>query len=202
MESFRGRGTQPRRPVPDAPLTESDIAAAMEAQAPAAPMRAALRADPREEDPRAAAERRAAEIRQHLGGLDEGTDDFYIPPGAIPDGWSYEWKRRTIYNQEDPAYQVHLARTGWEAVPATRHPEMMPANGKYQTIERKGMVLMMRPKSITDEFRRIDQKAARDQIRHKEAQLNAAPDGQFTRDHAQVRPKIGKSYEAIPIPND
>jgi hypothetical protein len=161
-----------------------------------------MRGAMREEDPRAAASRRAAEIMQHLGGLDEGTDDFYIPPDKIPDGWSYEWKRKTIYNQEDPAYQVQLARTGWEAVPASRHPEMMPVNGSWQTIERKGMQLMMRPKVITEQFRNIDHRNAKEQVKHKEAQLGSAPEGQFGRDHAQVKPKISKGYEPMPVPQD
>jgi hypothetical protein len=155
----------------------------------------------REEDSRAAAERRAAEIMGNFNEIAEGPDDFYIDPSKIPDGWTYEWKRKTIYNQEDPAYQVQLARTGWEAVPASRHPEMMPANGAYATIDRKGMQLMMRPKIITDKFRELEGRAARDQVRHKEAQLTSAPDGQFARDHKQVRPKVGKSYEPMPIPD-
>jgi hypothetical protein len=65
----------------------------------AAPERPPLRANLKEEDPRERARRRAEEIREHLGGLDEGTDEFYIPPSIVPDGWTYEWKRHTIFNQ-------------------------------------------------------------------------------------------------------
>lgn len=201
---IRGRRGRPRRILP-VDAVEADAEAPEQAQEPvevAAVSRPAIRPPMREEDPRAAASRRAAEIMQHLGGLDEGTDDFYIEPHKIPDGWSYEWKRKTIYNQEDPAYQVQLARTGWEAVPASRHPEMMPANGNYHTIERKGMQLMMRPKVITEQFRNIDQRNAKEQVKHKEAQLGAAPEGQFGRDHAQVKPKISKGYEPMPVPQD
>jgi len=200
---IRGRRGRPRRVLPEAAQVAAE--APEEVQAPvevAAVTRPALRPAVRDEDPRAAANRRAAEIMQHLGGLDEGTDDFYIDPASVPDGWTYEWKRKTIYNREDPAYQVQLARTGWEAVPADRHPEMMPANGKYHTIERKGMQLMMRPKMITDQFRNIDQRKAKDQVKHKEAQLGSAPEGQFGRDHAQVKPKISKGYEPMPVPQD
>jgi hypothetical protein len=204
---IRGRRGRPRRILPvDAVEADASEQAATPAQeaAPleAAVSRPAMRGAMREEDPRAAASRRAAEIMQHLGGLDEGTDDFYIEPHKIPDGWSYEWKRKTIYNQEDPAYQVQLARTGWEAVPASRHPEMMPVNGSWQTIERKGMQLMMRPKVITEQFRNIDHRNAKEQVKHKEAQLGSAPEGQFGRDHAQVKPKISKGYEPMPVPQD
>ena len=156
----------------------------------------------REESPRDRAARRAAELRGHIGNMDEGTDDFYVPREYIPDGWSYEWKRKTNMGMEDPAYQVQIARMGWEPVPASRHPNMMPEGNKYLIIERKGMVLMERPMEITEEARQIERQRARNQIRQKEAQLASAPDGTLTRDHAQVKPKISKSYAPIPIPKD
>jgi len=156
----------------------------------------------REESSRDRAARRAAELRGHIGNMDQGTDDFFVPPEYIPDGWSYEWKRKTNVGMEDPAYQVSLARMGWEPVPASRHPSMMPESNKYLIIERKGMVLMERPLEITEEAREIERQRARNQIRQKEAQLASAPDGTLTRDHAQVKPKISKSYAPIPIPKD
>lgn len=163
--------------------------------------RPALRAEMRELDPRAAAAKRAAEIRGHLGSLDDGTDEFVAP--SAPEGWTYEWKRKTILGQEDPAHQVHLARTGWEPVETSRHPEMMPGQGSHPIIERKGMVLMQRPSVITDEVRQIELSRARSQVRTKEEQLAGTPEGGLGhREHAQVRPKIGKSFEAMPVPKD
>jgi hypothetical protein len=150
----------------------------------------------RDEDPRAAAAKRAAEIRGHLGSLDDGTDEFVAP--SAPDGWTYEWKRKTILGPEDPAHQVHLARTGWEPVETSRHPEMMPGQGSHPVIERKGMILMQRPSVITEEVRQIELSRARSQVRTKEEQLSGTPEGGLGhREHAQVRPKIGKSFEAI-----
>jgi hypothetical protein len=154
----------------------------------------------REDDPRAAAARRAAEIRGHIGNMDEGPDEFRTP--EAPPGWEYEWKRRTLLGQEDPAYQVQLARTGWDAVPTSRHPEMMPSQGSHPTIERKGMILMQRPAVISDEARAVEARKARNQVRVKEQQLNAAPDGTMTRDHASVRPQISKGYSPIAVPGD
>lgn len=163
-----------------------------------APERAEMRAPVRDEDPRARAARRAAEIRGHREeqNLDE-TDRFKVTASEIPSGWSYEWKRKSIMGKEDPAYEVELARGGWEPVPASRHPSMMP-KGKYETIERDGMILMERPKELTDEAHSADLRRARLQVRSKEAQLNASPDGTFERD----RPSVKKSYEAMPIPKD
>jgi len=163
-----------------------------------------MRPELRDDDPRTAAKRRAAVILGHLGSMDEGIDEFYFSPDQIPDGWTYEWKRRTIMGQEDPAYQVALARTGWEAVPSRRHPEMMPAGWKGETIERKGMVLMQRPREITERIEELDLRKARNQIKAKEQQLNAAPPGTMQSEYtnAKTKPKISKSYEAMPIPSD
>jgi hypothetical protein len=156
----------------------------------------------REENSTDRAKRRAAEIRGHLGGLDDGTDEFYVDLNSIPDGWTYEWKRQTILGAEDPTYTVHLARMGWEPVPCSRHPEMMPSGWARGTIERKGLILMERPTEVVDEARRLQDRAARDQVRAKEAQLSGTPDGTMTRDHEKVRPAIKKSFEAMPVPKD
>lgn len=177
---------------------------AIETVAPAEPVRRDMRPPLREEDPRAAAARRTAEILGHLGGISEGTDKFYVSPDMIPDGWTYEWKRRTVMGQEDPAYQVALARTGWEPVPLQRHPEMMPVNWKGNTIEVEGMMLMQRPKEITDRIEELDRRAARNQVRTKEQQLATAPPGTMEKEFSDPRtkPQIKKSYEAMPVPAD
>ncbi len=171
---------------------------------PVAPSRPEMRPTMREEDPRARAARRAAELRDHRNGdMDEGVDEFYIDPSDIPEGWSYEWKRRTVLGAEDPAYQVALARAGWEPVPTSRHPSYMPMGGDYPFIERKGMILMERPLEITDEARNAELRKARMQVRQKEAQLNSAESGHFERANKdQSLVKVRKSYEAIPIPEE
>jgi len=164
------------------------------------PQKPISRPAPRDDDPRERAKKRAEELRSHLGNLDEGTDDFYVDPESIPEGWTYEWKRHTVYGQEDPAYQVQLAREGWTPVPASRHPSMMPVGSSEAAIFRKGCVLMECPSEIVLERKAIELRKARDQVRHKEAQIAGTPEGTMTRDHARVRPQIKKGYEPIPIP--
>ena len=133
--------------------------------------------------------------------MDDGTDKFYIDPRIIPAGWSYEWKTHTVLNAENPGYQVTLARRGWEAVPAYRHPEMMPANYKGNTIDREGQRLMERPLEITEEAKALDKRRAREQVQQKEAQLSGTPQGTFERDNKGTPlVNIKKSYEAMPIP--
>ena len=156
----------------------------------------------KDESPRDRAARRTAELRGHDTDLgDDGNDEFYIELGIIPDGWSYEWKTRTILGAEDPAHQVALARKGWEIVPASRHPELMPMSYKGVEITRKGMVLMERPMEITQEAKDASLRRARMQMRDKEAQLTQAKGGEFDRTNkGDPLVKINKKYEAIPIP--
>lgn len=156
----------------------------------------------KEESPRDRAARRTAELRGHDTDLgDDGNDDFFIELGIIPDGWSYEWKTRTVLGAEDPAHQVALARRGWESVPASRHPELMPMNYTGVEITRKGMVLMERPMEITQEAKDATLRRARIQMRDKEAQLQQAKGGEFDRTNkGDPLVKISKKYEAIPIP--
>ena len=160
-----------------------------------------LRPAMREDDPRERAKQRAAELRGHLEEVVDGSDDFYVPADIIPDGWTYEWKRHTTYGAEDPSYQVHLARSGWTAVPASRHPSMMPHNTTDKVITRKGMVLMECPTEIVLERVDAEKRKARQQVMHKEEQLAGTPQGTMTRDHAKVKPSISKGYEPMPVPD-
>lgn len=192
-----------KRPGRPRKIAEVSVEAPMEMAEIAVP-RAEMRPSMREESSLDRAKRRVAEIKGHIGDLDEGTDEFFIDRSMIPEGWTYEWKRKMLLGQEDPTYTVHLARMGWEAVPLNRdhqHKAMMPTNWPHNTIERKGLILMERPSEVVNEARRIEQKRARDQVRAKEAQLAGTPDGTMTRDHAQVRPKINKAWESVPIPD-
>lgn len=147
------------------------------------------------------ARQRAAEIRGHLGDLDEGTDEFYVPPDYIPDGWTYEWKAYSVMNEIQSSHIRELERKGWSFVPASRHPDMVAIGDTGNMVLRKGLVLMERPSEIVEEARAIERRRASDQVRAKEAQLAGTPEGTMTRDHAKAKPQIKKSYEAIPIPD-
>lgn len=161
-----------------------------------------IRAPQREEDSRARAAKRLAELRKHGGDDVDASDKYGIDPRMVPDGWSYEWKRKSLWGKEDPQYEVALTRGGWEPVPASRHPEMMP-KGTFNTIERDGMVLMERPVELTQEARDKELRRARMQVRAKEEQLNDAPAGTFERANKDSSmAKVKKSYESMPIPKE
>lgn len=205
----RGPG-RPRRIQPTFDQAAPSVAKAFEAQSQVeAPSvqddTPSLRPEPRPamraEDPRERAARRAAELRDHGALNEEAVDKYAIPRDMIPDGWDYEWKRRTVYGKEDPSYQVSIARAGWEEVPADRHPSFMPKGWNGSTIERDGLVLMERPKEISDEARRRDQRNARLQVQQKEAELNGAPAGTLPRDQdARTKARINKGWESMPVP--
>ena len=164
-------------------------------------IRPEIRNEVRELSPAERAAQRVAEIRKHRDGLDlDNEDKFFIDQRIVPEGWSYEWKRKSTYNQEDPSYQIRLADGGWTPVPVNRdarHRSLMPT-GAYNSIERDGMILMERPKELTDEAKSIELRRARNQVRAKEAQLSSTPDGTLPREGSQVK----KSYEAMPIPKE
>jgi len=156
----------------------------------------------KELSPRERAEIRAKELKSHGSDLfDSGSDEFHIDADIVPDGWTYEWKVKTVLNQEDPSYQVQLSLKGWEPVPASRHPDMMPRGHVGEEIVRKGMRLMERPASITAEAREVDRRRAQLQVRTKEEQLSAAPPGQFERSNkGNDLAKVKKGFSAIAIP--
>lgn len=147
---------------------------------------------------------RSAELLQHgTDQLDDAIDEFAFDMRVIPDGWTYEWRTHTVQGKEDPSYAVQLDMKGWQPVPVSRHPEMMPKDYSGSTIIRKGMLLMERPKEITERARMLEKRKALDQVRIKEDQLRSAPAGTFERGTHQGAPvRVGRSYEPILVPKD
>lgn len=139
------------------------------------------------------AARRIAELKGHNNAnIDEGTDKFASP--TPPDGWSYEWKVKSVMGYVDAAYLQKMARSGWEPVDVSRHPDMM-ARGAIGAIERDGMVLCERPEEITKEIQARDLRNARAQVRMKEGQLDPkGRGGIISREDAQVAPNVKKDY--------
>lgn len=145
---------------------------------------------------------RMAVLRGHFGEeiLDGGTDEFYIAKSDIPPGWDYQWKRHTLLGKDDPAYQVQLARAGWEAVPTRRHPHFMPDGTKDVVITRKGMMLMERPLELSEQAQQQEYNRARNQVRQKEEQLATAPQGQFDRDNKGTPlANVKRAYVPMPV---
>jgi hypothetical protein len=154
----------------------------------------------RPDDSRTEASKRAAELRQHR--VDNvATDDTFDVSKLAPEGWTYQWHTWSIYEQRQTANLMASENRGWQPVPRERHPHMMPKDSTLDFILDRGNILMMLPTEIVDEYRQAELKAARDQVRWKEQQIAGTPEGTLPRDHAQARPKISKSFEAMPVPD-
>lgn len=97
------------------------------------------------------------------------TDPFYVPREIVEPGWSYEWKRHAVLNQEDPGYAAELNMNGWTPVPAERHPGMWAPEGTQGPIIRQGLMLMERPEALTQEARDEERKAARQALASQQA---------------------------------
>lgn len=145
----------------------------------------------------ARAEARLREIRQNLPEGGSLRDKFWAPDA--PPGFTYEWKVRTVLNEEQSSYLVELQRNGWEPVPLSRHPEMMPGGWKGSTIEVEGLVLMERPTVLIEEDREMERRAAREAVYTKEQQLRSGRDGDLG---AREVHRLSKSRGPIAVPGD
>jgi hypothetical protein len=130
------------------------------------------------------------------------SDVLFIPKGVIPPGLSYEWKRASVFNQPDTEHQIGLRENHWTAVPADRHPELAAAG--ETVIRRGGLLLMQRPKYLTDEAQMEDINEALRPIAVTEEKLYGTPEGEFTRNHPSVRQhaRINQQFAPGPPIND
>lgn len=130
-------------------------------------------------------------VRKRKGGT--SIDKFAIPPEmqAFFDsqGLTVEWKRETTIGANDPSYDVLMREQGWLPVDGEQFPDYV-APGHKGAIRRDGMVLMERPKELTEEAKAEELASARNAVAIKEQQLHGAPDGQFQRHRADGSPTV------------
>lgn len=144
--------------------------------------------------------RAEARIRQLRGNPDlQGQDrDKYWAPSP-PDGWDYQWKLKSVMNQDDIDRIRQNEMNGWEPVPLARHPELMPRGWKGDTIEVGGLVLMERPMLFTQEAREEERRAARDAVLTKESQMREGRAGDLGRREVN---RFSKTRAPIDVPNE
>jgi len=149
-------------------------------------------------DSKARAEARIRELRGNPD-LAHGQDrDKYYAPSP-PDGWDYQWKLKAVLNQDDIDRIRQNELNGWEAVPLSRHPDLMPKGWKGETIEVGGLVLMERPKIFTDEARDEERRAAKEAIFTKESQMKEGRAGDLGQ--RQVN-RFSKTHSRIDVPTE
>lgn len=140
---------------------------------------------------------REDEIADLVDAVLQEDDPYRVPAEMIPDGYAVEWKRMTVLGARAPnqaTYELNLARTKWEAVDVNTHPsfkKLLPNSYEGSTIEKEGMLLMIRPKAISDKVKQIQEMKAKGLLNDKLAQLGNSGSGEAPRKVLGVR----RSYE-------
>ena len=114
---------------------------------------------------------------------------------SAPEGWTYEWKRKTLAGMEDVDHVNGLMENGWTSVPADRHVSSFNFKSRTGEIVRDGMMLMERPVELTQEARMEERMAARDQINAQNAQYRARLPGGMSGEHPGVQQNVRTTYE-------
>lgn len=117
-----------------------------------------------ERDPNKIYSRSGREVNLRYMG-DEDRFDLAKMGIIPPDGWTYEWKTKTIKNWEWQDHQVELFQNGWEPVPAERHDGMIMPRGYKGNIERGGLILMERDARLTARARALEKRNADQPVR-------------------------------------
>lgn len=151
-----------------------------------------------ETDSLSRAQERARAIREARIDQPELSNEFDIPLNMIPQGWTYEWRRYSVLGKEDPQNMMEMNRLGFEPVPASRHPELMPAGYAGETIIKKGQILMERPSVLTDESRAREKLEADRTMADKKASLGEAT----TQLDSGKQAKVDAKYYSREIPAD
>ena len=159
---------------------------------------AAMKQQPVDHEARARA--RIAEIRAIHG--DGDFSEVYVDKwfAAAPPGWIYEWKTHAVWNKEYPQYVSGLQRSGWSPVQAVRHRELLYPEYEGENIIIDGMILMERPRELTDQVRRREYQRAIDVVRNSERKLADAPGGTAPRTaFADTMPKVRSHVGPVTI---
>jgi hypothetical protein len=133
-----------------------------------------------------------------LRGL-QAIDPYFIPVellGRYPD-LSFEWKEHEIYGRPDELQRTSYEQQGWRAVPYRMFPELgLP--GARGPIIRRDMVLMERPKHLTEQARAEEIALARQSERAYRERAQVTPDGQAPRMPTRMTQRV----EPLEIPPD
>lgn len=137
----------------------------------------------------------------------DSPDRLRINKDLIPDGMSALWVTDSVLGQGVPQHRAEFERKGWTPV----HQDDFDGqfNGMFMPKDRQGeinsdgLVLMMRPKQMTDKAELSNKRKAYEQVAIKEAALTGGDIG-VTLDaqhpSAKNSNRIRKSVERIEIP--
>ncbi len=138
--------------------------------------------------------------------LEEESDMLHIPPELVPDGMRYNWKTASVFGQAQARRYGRYQATGWEPVPASRHPGLFTPRGYEGDIEYDGLILMEKPEELCRQTEAREFQKARQQVQAKEQQLRGGEGIKtgFDSKHQSARRAsyVKKEYERIDIPEE
>lgn len=135
-------------------------------------------------------------------------DRLRIDPAMVPDGMSLLWVTDSVYGQGMPQHRGKFEKSGWTPVHGSdfdgQFDGMFTPRGHDGEINADGLVLMARPKQLTDRAKKLDKQRAYEQVAIKEAALRGGdlPDISLDSKHSTAlrTNKINKTIERIEIP--
>lgn len=132
---------------------------------------------------------------------DDNLQETVIPPisqALIPDGMDYNWKRVSFLAKEDRQHQIRMGQYHWHPVPYDRHEGAIATEDpEKKIITNGGLVLMERPRYLTDEANEIERRKADKQVSDRFKSLKLAPEGTMARTVAKAESKHNLS-----VPDD
>jgi hypothetical protein len=124
-------------------------------------------------------------------------DEFYVDPSEIPDGFTVEWKRFQTLGKEDGRNMMELEKDGWEPAQPKDFPSLCSRTHKEPTITHKDLILMIRPKELTQEALVEERDKASKVVRDKLVELGLSKPGEGPR----LKPQVTRTYERAVIPD-
>lgn len=131
----------------------------------------------------------------------DSVDELYVDPREIPDGFSVEWKRYSTLGKVDNEWLMNLERDGWEPAQPNDFPSRVGKNFTGNTVTHKDLILMIRPKELSEEAFQEERVNARNQVRQKFEELGMAGSGEAPRIDSAGRKltNVNVSYDKIPV---
>ena len=139
----------------------------------------------------------------------DSPDRLRIDPNLIPEGMAAMWVTDSVLGQGVPQHRGQFERKGWTPVHQDdfdgQFDGMFMPKGAPGEINNEGLVLMMRPKQMSDRAEKENKRKAYEQVAIKEQALRGGdiPIPSDPRHSTALNfNKIGKSYERLPIPEE
>lgn len=141
--------------------------------------------------------------------LADSPDRLHIDPALIPEGMSAQWVTSTVFGQDMSQHRSKFEQRGWTPV----HQEdfdgqfdgMFMPKGAQGEISVDGLVLMMRPKQMTDRAHHTNKVRALQQVAIKEQALRGGDlDIGLDAQHPSALKvnRVNKTMERIVVPED